>query len=119
MECEGMFYKYSVQNTKGKCDGTFFEKEVVDPYAKAMIGRDGPGLAISIKRHETNTSFDIPKVEDLVILETHVRDLLAYAPLDLSGDERLEFRGLTRWLQSEDCYLKKLGVNAIELQPIH
>ena len=120
MDCEGMLYKYSVQNTKGKGDGTFFIKEVVDPYAKAMIGRDGPGLALSIKRHETNnTSFDIPKVEDLVILETHVRDLLAYAPLDLTEDERLEFRGLTRWLQSEDCYLKKLGVNAIELQPIH
>jgi pullulanase len=119
IDCEGMYYKYSVQNTKGKGRETFFEKEVVDPYARAMIGRDGPGLALSVEKSEKSTSVDIPKMEDLVILETHIRDLLTHAPLDLTDKERLEFRGLTRWLKSEDCYLKRLGVNAIELQPIH
>ena len=42
-------------------------------------------------------------------MEAHVRDLLAQAPIDLSRDERMQFRGLTKWLQSEDYYLRKLN----------
>ena len=119
IDCEGMYYKYSVQNVKDKGMPEIFEKEIVDPYAKAMVGRDGPGLALTLEEPDPITNFTPPNIEDLVILETHVRDLLVNAPINLTKNERLEFRGLTRWLNSEDCYLRKLGVNAIELQPIH
>ncbi|MBT5716260.1 MAG: hypothetical protein HOI70_05055, partial [Opitutae bacterium] len=119
IDCEGMYYKYSVQNIKNKGITKTFEKEVVDPYARAMVGRYGPGLALSVKESDPITHFTPPNVQDLVILETHVRDLLANAPINLTQNERMEFRGLTRWLNSKDCYLSKLGVNAIELQPIH
>lgn len=51
--------------------------------------------------------------------ETHVRDLVAQAPISMSADERLGFAGLTKWVESPDFYLKKLGVNAVELQPVH
>ena len=47
-----------------------------------------------------------------------MQDLLAQAPVDLSAEERLGFRGLSKWLQSESCYVRQLGVNAVELQPI-
>ena len=55
---------------------------------------------------------------DLVIAEAHLRDLLAQAPIELSDEERLGFSGLSKWLKSDDCYLRKLGVNAVELQPV-
>ena len=63
-------------------------------------------------------AFAPPDMADLVIAEAHLRDLLDQAPIELSDEERLEFRGLSKWLKSEDCYLSKLGVNAVELQPV-
>lgn len=117
--CEGSRYKYSVTQVKSSGSLTEFEKHVVDPYARAMVGRGGPGLALSICSVSNKNSFVPPAVQDLVILETHIRDLLTHAPIELSENERLGFNGLSKWLKSENCYLRKLGVNAIELQPIH
>ncbi len=54
----------------------------------------------------------------LVIVETHVRDLLAHAAIDLPPGERRGFKGLAKWLRRPDCYLRRLGVNAVELQPV-
>jgi len=51
--------------------------------------------------------------------EAHVRDLAAHAPVAMSAVERQGFAGLTKWVNSPDFYLKKLGVNAVELQPVH
>ena len=53
-----------------------------------------------------------------MVVEAHVRDLLSLADLDLSKEERMEFRGLSKWLRSDDCYLHKLGANVVELQPV-
>jgi pullulanase len=36
----------------------------------------------------------------------------------LGADERFGFAGLKKWVESEDFYLKKLGVNCVELQPV-
>ena len=47
-----------------------------------------------------------------------MRDVLARAKADISPDERLTFSGLAKWLKSPDCYLRKLGVNCVELQPV-
>ena len=95
------------------------KRKFLDPYALATVGREGPGIALNpldpIPRSE---AYEPPDMANLVIAEAHLRDLLAQAPIELSKEERLEFRGLTKWLKSEDCYLRKLGVNAVELQPI-
>ena len=95
------------------------KREILDPYALATVGRDGPGIAVHpldpVPRSE---AYGPPDMANLVIAEAHLRDLLAQAPIELSGEERLGFSGLSKWLQSEDCYLRKLGVNAVELQPI-
>ena len=53
-----------------------------------------------------------------MIAEAHVRDLVAHAPIPLDAKERLGFAGLAKWVASPDFYLKRLGVNAVELQPI-
>ena len=116
---EDCYYRYGIFHQERGKKGEWIEKIILDPYAKAAVGRDGPGL-VTVPESHLNSSkcFSIPKMKDLVIVEVHIRDLLTNAPIDLSSDERLEFRGLSKWLQSPDCYLRKLGVNAVEIQPI-
>ena len=52
------------------------------------------------------------------MVEAHLRDLLANSSSNIHDSEKLEFVGLTKWLNCENCYLKKLGANVVELQPI-
>ena len=54
----------------------------------------------------------------MVIMEAHVRDLTAHAPINANEKERLGFKGLTKWLKDKESYIKKVGVNTLELQPI-
>ena len=117
--CEGKHYKYLVENTTNAGKEDSFFKEIIDPYSPATTSRDGTGIAITVEPAIPSSNFIPPPIEKLVILETHIRDLLAHAQLPLTNEQRLEFNGLTKWLQTEDCYLKRLGVNAIELQPVH
>lgn len=51
-------------------------------------------------------------------MEAHIRDLVAHAPIALDDRERRGFKGVQKWLESEYSYIKELGVNAVELQPI-
>ncbi|MGC6455195.1 MAG: alpha-amylase family glycosyl hydrolase [Coraliomargaritaceae bacterium] len=119
-DLDGCFYSYriagrSVEGTS-HFDGLF---PVVDPYAKACLGRRGPGIVVSPHRLQKEVhSFQAPAWHDLVILEGHVRDFIAHAPIELTDSERKGFNGLRKWLRSEGSYIRELGVNAVELQPI-
>ncbi len=117
----GWYYYYTVagwaSNEAGGFDGTF---RVLDPYARAACGPHGPGIVVADEALAApHVPFTVPHWHDLVIAEAHVRDLTAHAPVEMSPDERLGFAGLRRWVESEDFYLKDLGVNAVELQPVH
>ena len=57
-----------------------------------MVGRNGPGIALTVSQTAPLHSFSTPKKEDLIILETHIRDLLVHAPIELTDEERLGFR---------------------------
>ena len=92
---------------------------MLDPYAQAAVTHNGPGIVLDPAWvGKADHGFKVPAWQDLVIAEAHVRDLVANAPLALSADERLGFTGLRKWIESPDFYLKKLGVNAVELQPV-
>ena len=116
IQCEGLSYKYLVKNIVANDVSKTFSKEIIDPYARAVTSRDGKGIAICVQENYSKKKFITPPVEKLVILETHIRDLLANAPIP--KDLKNQFNGLTEWLKSDDCYLKKLGVNTVELQPV-
>ncbi len=92
---------------------------IPDPYANAMLSSNGASV---VKFEEdlpiSDNTFNPPSWNELVILETHIRDLLARADFTLTSKERLSFKGLEKWLSSESCYLKQTGVNCVELQPI-
>ena len=115
----GWFYWYTVTGPNDVFSRFQAGQKVLDPYALATVGRDGPGIVLdSAWLGEGDRSFRTPAWHDLVIAEAHVRDLVALAPVTADGEERLGFTGLTKWVESPDFYLKKLGVNAVELQPV-
>jgi pullulanase len=116
----GWYYWYSLSGPPGVFSHFFPNQKILDPYAQAVVGREGPAIVIdAMLAGKADRSFKTPAWQDLIIAEAHVRDLAALAPVPLTDDERLGFAGLTKWVNSPEFYLKKLGVNAVELQPIH
>jgi len=115
----GWFYWYSISGPQNVFGHFSPSHRILDPYAPAAVGREGPGIVLDpVWVGQGDRSFRTPPWQDLVIAEAHVRDLAAHAPVAASAEERLGFAGLKRWVESPDFYLKKLGVNAVELQPV-
>lgn len=113
----GQFYHYQA---------LFFQQidwnnapKILDPYAKATCSAAGPGMILK-KRADLplRDNFHTQHIKDDVILEAHVRDLLVHAPIKLTDQQRTGFAGLSKWLSKKRCYLRVLGINALELQPI-
>lgn len=117
----GWFYHYSVAGKETDEVGYFDpEFRIPDPYAKAVCGPMGPGIVVDEAFfNRQDDGFKPPHWHDLVIAEAHVRDLTANAPVEMSAEERLGFRGLKKWIDDPAFYLGALGVNAVELQPVH
>jgi glycogen operon protein len=106
-----------------RCDKS---KILLDPYAKAIGGRDIWGaepdwndtywhrarLAFDDFDWESDQPLEIP-IEDLVIYEMHVRAFTAHPS---SG---VRFPGTFYAIREKIPYLQKLGVNCIELMPIY
>ncbi len=100
---------------------THFDAEMplLDPWALATVGPRGPGIILDRTQLPRPTQpFTPPRWNNLVICEAHVRDLVRNAPGDLDDLDRQGFTGVTKWLDSQACYLRELGVNAVELQPL-
>jgi pullulanase/glycogen debranching enzyme len=118
---DGWFYHYKIVGQETDEVGYFDpEFRVIDPYARAVRGPLGPGIVVDPARFEREPDgFKPAHWHDLVIAEAHVRDLTANAPVEMDADERLGFRGLRKWVEADDFYLCELGVNAVELQPVH
>ena len=116
----GWYYWYSLSGPHDVFGHFRPHQKVLDPYAQAAVGSEGPGIVLDPNWvGRADRSFATPPWQDLIIAEGHVRDLVAHAPLALRAEERLGFTGLTKWVQSPDFYLKQLGVNCVELQPVH
>lgn len=94
-------------------DGKF----VCDPWARKMAhSYPAPPVSIVCPPEELlplDDGFVPPAVEDLVIVEAHVRDLLGLAGVGAKPG----FRGLAKWIREDGQYLRSLKVNAIELLP--
>lgn len=116
----GWYYNFRVQGRTvdgtSHFDGSF---PVLDPYAKACLGHRGPGIVVdSARLSKVADPYEPPAWHDLVIMECHVRDLASHAPIPLELSERSGYAGVRKWLKAEGSYIKEMGVNAIELQPI-
>ncbi|MDR1435321.1 MAG: hypothetical protein LBI77_02860 [Puniceicoccales bacterium] len=104
------YYLFCIQKPE---NGPLISREIADPYARALVGKNGPGIIV--KSVEMTHHFQPPPLEKLVIYEAHVRDLIAHVP-EISESEKGGFSGLEKFLDLG--YFKKLGINAVELQPI-
>jgi len=116
----GWYYWYSISGPHDVFGHFHPNQRILDPYAQAAVGHEGPGIVLDpgwVGR--ADRGFPTPPWQDLVMVEGHVRDLAAHAPGPLLPEERLGYTGLTKWVQSPDFYLKQLGVNCVELQPVH
>ncbi|MFQ3224573.1 MAG: pullulanase [Lentimonas sp.] len=116
----GTYYTFRVLGESHEGTSHFAPDFVVlDPYAKACLGARGPAIVVDPARmQKVENQFTPPDWHDLVILEGHIRDLAAHAPIELTAEERRGYSGLRKWLKAKGSYLKEIGVNAIELQPI-
>ncbi|MEO6567405.1 MAG: glycoside hydrolase family 1, partial [Opitutaceae bacterium] len=115
----GWFYWYNIDGVSEGSGRFVPEQRVLDPYALATVGRDGPGIVLDhLWVGRGDRAFRTPAWHDLIISEVHVRDLVATAPVKAAPEERRGFVGLRKWVESPDFYLHDLGVNCVELQPI-
>lgn len=119
-DLQGYRYAWHIDGDKSLPSSNFDVRfSVADPYANAFETSSGAAI---VKYYDeipdAPTDFAPPPWHELSIMEVHVRDVLANACADLSDGERLTFAGLTKWLKSPDCYLRRAGVNCVELQPV-
>ncbi len=101
---ENYYYYFKIKDIR--------KRRIVDPYARQLVGPKGPGIITSLE--SIKNLFKTPKKRDLIILETHVRDLLenANVPKKYSLFKQLQF------YFSKKNYVKDLGVNCIEFLPL-
>lgn len=120
-------YAYQIDGPYDKEKGFLFNKDniLLDPYAKAVTGQrewgektlGGERLVYHARVVENNFDWGKPKqlhiaAEDLIIYEAHVRGFTKDKSSGVSE------RGTYEGLRQKIPYLKKLGINAIELMPI-
>ena len=112
-------YWYRIGGSNHDGSTNFDEKFlVVDPWAMALASPKGPGIILDRNKMPSSpSSFVPPSWQDLVILEGHVRDFTAKLPVN--NFSRLGFSDLAKWVLNSGNYFKQLGINAVELQPIH
>lgn len=124
LDVEDFEYAYRFDGPYDPSKGLLFDKNkiLLDPYAKAVTGQSTWGLKLDTEQgyrgRVVKNNFDwgvtanpfIP-MSDLIIYEAHVRGLTKM-------DKHTKHPGTYAGIMEKIPYLKKLGVNAIELMPI-
>ena len=142
----GQLYGYRVEGPYNPEAGERFNssKLLIDPYAKALAGKvnwEAPVFAYvagqkeDCEKDERDSGWGVPKgvvttthfdwendrppntpLHDSVIYEVHVKGFTAQSP-DIPKEMRGTYAGLSHGNTID--YLKKLGVTAVELMPVH
>ncbi|HNX04798.1 MAG TPA: alpha-amylase family glycosyl hydrolase [Opitutales bacterium] len=115
----GAYYFYFIDGEPDPFSNFDPKQPILDPFALACAGPEGPAIVVEPTRlTRPEKRFEPPQWQDLIIAEAHVRDLTANAPIEMSADDRLGFTGLAKWVRHPDFPLARLGINAVELQPV-
>ncbi len=115
----GRFYTYSIFRNDGE---TVEEKEIIDPYAKAVTRYNGRGIIV----YDTTRVPDGPDfpLEQAVIYEMHVRDF------SISEDSGIRYKGKFLGFTESGTTLPggnlstgidglaELGINTVQLMPV-
>ena len=125
LDVEEFEYAYRLDGPYDEKKGLRFDKTkiLLDPYARAVTGQSRWGCTNNsqhgYRARVVQNNFDwglersepIP-MEDLVIYELHVRGFTQ------SPSAKVNYPGTFRGLEEKIPYLKKLGINAVELMPV-
>ncbi|OCL27597.1 glycogen debranching enzyme GlgX [Orenia metallireducens] len=127
IDYENIEYGYRMDGPYDPREGFWFDKEkiLLDPYAKAIGGREVWGKEPDWDnqfQHRSRIIFDDfdwqgdrpleIDMKDLVIYETHVRGFTKHSSSDV------KYPGTFAAIREKIPYLKKLGINCIELLPV-
>jgi isoamylase len=128
LDYENIEYGYRMDGRFDPVVGHRFDKTkiLLDPYAKAIGGREGwaqaPDWSGEFQHRgrlvfedfdwEDDRALETP-IEDLVIYEMHVRSFTAHSS---SG---VKHRGTFAGIIEKIPYIKSLGVNCVELMPVY
>ena len=110
-------YAFRLDGPYDEKKGLLFDKNKVllDPYAKAVIGRSETGYRARVVRNNFDWGTTKPStspLSDLVIYEMHVRGFTK------DPSSKVTYPGTYHAIMEKIPYLKELGVNAVELMPI-
>jgi glycogen operon protein len=128
LDYEDVEYGFRMDGPFNPKEGHWFNKSkiLMDPYAKAIGGRDVWGevpdwndpyqhrarIVYDDFDWEDDKPLELP-MEDLIVYETHVRGFTRHSS---SG---VKHPGTFAGLREKMSYLKGLGVNCVELMPVH
>ncbi len=128
LDYENIEYGFYMDGPFDAKEGHRFDKTKVlmDPYAKAIGGRDVWGQTPDwndMYQHRARIQFDDFAWENDKPLETPIEDLVIYE-MHVRGFTRHESSGVKHpgtfaGIREKIPYLKRLGVNCVELMPIH
>ena len=128
LDYEDIEYGFRMDGPYNPKEGHRFDKSkiLLDPYAKLIVGRDVWGqepnwgslypYRARVVLDDFDWEHDLPletPVNDLVVYEMHVRNFTCGAA---SG---VKHRGTFAGIVEKIPYLKELGVNCVELMPVH
>ena len=120
-ELYGTYYGFTADGPKGP--GFLFDKTrlLSDPYAFANYNHDGKSIVVDRSYNWKCTNFKRPAAKDAVIYEMHVKDFTAHKSSGVKEAYKGKYLGLLSGKGTGKVlgHLKELGVNTIELMPIH
>ncbi|MFT5240887.1 MAG: pullulanase [Candidatus Promineifilaceae bacterium] len=122
----GAFYAFRVDGATGTGEGFIATEWFGDPYARANAHAKYASILIDPDAKTpwfagwTDQDFRAPAWKDVVIYETHIRDLTAHASSKVPDELRGTFAGVlaTEGTGQGLDHLKSLGVNMIEFLPL-
>lgn len=125
LNIEEFEYAYRMDGPFNPQKGLIFDKNKVllDPYARAVTGQSIWGHSNNKEYHARVVKDDFrwnnvknPNIEpeDLIIYELHVRGFTNSKTSNIDEKHKGKFAGV----EEKIPYLKKLGINAVELMPI-
>ncbi|MCB9202077.1 MAG: glycogen-debranching protein [Flavobacteriales bacterium] len=130
---ENQLYGYRIDGPYNKKEGNLFDhsKVLIDPYSKVITGKSDRKIASTYGVNNVNSCFKSAVVSDeydwegvktpdfkfqeCIIYEMHVKGFTMHESSGLDSSIRGTFKGVLEKLD----YLKKLGINTIELLPIY
>lgn len=120
------YYGYRVDGPQS-CGESFDANAYVgDPYARAVVSENGPCVVVDPGVTNrwfsgwSDSAFHAPAIKDMVIYETHVRDLTIDPSSHVPEPLRGTFSGViaSRGTGTGIDHLRQLGVNMVEFMPV-